>query len=290
MPEGIILKGIGGFYYVKTESGTYECRARGKLRKEKITPLVGDKVIIKEQNGSYVIDSILPRKTELIRPPVANVDHCVIVFAASMPDMNPDLLDKFLLLSEHKGLKVTICINKIDLKDINDVEKIIIPYKSAGYKVIYTSVLKGYGIDELKSILRGRITVFAGPSGVGKSTIINSLSPSFNVKTGDVSSKIGRGKHTTRHSELLQLEGGGFVVDTPGFSSLDISFIDKDELDDLFPEFRNCPGSCRFPGCSHISEPGCSIKEALSKGQVNESRYGSYVKIYNEISKMRRNY
>lgn len=290
MPQGIIIKGIGGFYYVKTEKGTLECRARGKFRNEKLTPLVGDIVHVIEQNGGCVIDKIEPRKTELKRPPVANVDQAIIVLAADRPKPDFHLLDKFLLLSEYNRLYTVICINKIDLTDISEAQDIVSPYKDGGYEIIYTSTLTGYGIKRLKEVVKDRVTVLAGPSGVGKSSIMNCLGSSFNVKTGEISGRIGRGKNTTRHSELLEIESGGYVVDTPGFSSLDVSTIDIERIDGLFPEIRNYIGLCRFSGCSHISEPGCAVKDALYKNEINPIRYDSYVRLYNEIKKTGRNY
>lgn len=290
MPQGIIIKGIGGFYYVKIDNRIIECRARGKFRNEKITPLVGDIVEITVQNNSGAISNILPRKTQLIRPLVANVDQAIIVFAAASPDPNMDLLDRFLLLAEYNSLEMIICINKIDLMDIEQIDELLIPYKNGGYKVVYTSTRTGYGIEELKSSLKQRITVFAGPSGVGKSSLLNSLDPSFNTKTGEISSKIGRGKQTTRHTELLELKVGGYVLDTPGFSSLDIDFISKEEIEHLFREFDDYIGQCRFTGCSHISEPDCAVKEAVEENNINEKRYNSYVRLYNEIKKIGRNY
>lgn len=288
MPRGMIVKGISGFYYVKTENIILECKARGKFKNKKITPLVGDMVEISLQNGGCVIDDILPRKTELVRPPAANVDQAVVVFAAARPDPKYELLDRFLLLCEYNSLDVVICINKIDLADREEIDRMLLPYRDGGYMVLYTSTLTGKGIEELKGVLKDRITVFAGPSGVGKSSLLNSLQPSFSVKTGEISEKIGRGKQTTRHTELLELKDGGYVLDTPGFSSLDIDFIDKMELQQLFPEFSDFIDLCRFTGCSHVAEPDCAVKDAVSKKSINVSRYESYVRLFNELKKVRR--
>jgi len=290
MPQGIITKGIGGFYYVNTDGGILECKARGKFRNEKVSPLVGDMVEVAEQKGSYVIDRILPRKNELIRPQVANVDQVVIVFAAAKPDPNLGLLDKFLLLSEYNNLKIVICINKIDLKESYEIDKLTEPYRESGHSIISVSTRFEYGIDNLRKMLNGHITVFAGPSGVGKSTILNTLQPSFNMETGELSSKISRGKNTTRHTQLLELDTGGYVVDTPGFSSLNIDFIDKGDVEYLFHEFKDFIGKCKFTGCSHISEPGCAVKDAVINNIINKKRYDSYVKIYCELKELRRNY
>lgn len=290
MPQGTIVKGIGGFYYVRSGDTVFECRARGKFRRENISPLVGDNVEILCQNGSCTIENIMQRKTRLLRPPVANVEQAVIVFAACQPDPNLNLLDRMLLLAEYNHLKIVICINKIDLSDSKTIEELTAPYICAGYRVICTSKITGDGLDSLKSELTGKMSVFAGPSGVGKSTLLNSVNPGFSLKTGSISDKIGRGKHTTRQVELLQMEGGGYVVDSPGFSSLDIDFIDLDELQNMFPEFGRFVNLCRFTGCHHINEPGCAVKNAVSKGLINKKRYDSYIWFYNEIDKLGRKY
>ena len=290
MPQGTIIKGIGGFYYVKSNDTVFECRARGKFRKGNISPMTGDTVEILCQNGSCTIENILPRKTQLLRPPVANVEQVVIVFAASLPDPNPNLLDRMLLLAEHSHLKIVICINKVDLKDKGYISELAAPYMDAGYKVVYTSKITGEGIDILKGELSGKVSVFAGPSGVGKSTLLNAVNPKLSLKTGSISDKIGRGKHTTRQVELLRMEGGGYVVDSPGFSSLDIDFINLDELENLFPEFRKFLNQCRFSQCHHINEPNCAVKKAVSEKLINKRRYDSYVWFYNEIAKLGRKY
>lgn len=290
MPHGVIIKGIGGFYYIKSGNEIIECKARGRFRNEGVIPLVGDVVDYSAKDNSYVIDNIMPRKNSLIRPPVANVDQAILVFASAKPEPNLDLLNRFLILIEHNNLHAVICINKSDLTDNGIVNNIMTPYKDAGYRVIYTSTVLNIGIDELKTCLKDKINVFAGPSGVGKSSLLNALQPGFNLKTGDLSDKLDRGKHTTRHSELLGLCSGGFVADTPGFSSLEIDFISKEELENLFPEFRDLNNPCRFARCSHITEPDCAVKAAVSNRIINKERYNSYVSLYNELSRVRRKY
>lgn len=290
MPQGTIIKGISGFYYVKSGDTVFECRARGKFRRENVSPLTGDTVEILSQNGSCTIENILPRRTQLIRPPVANVEQAVIVFAASLPDPNLNLLDRMLLLAEHSHLKIVICINKVDLSESTYISELSAPYRDAGYKVIYTSKITGEGIDDLKEELSKKVSVFAGPSGVGKSTLLNAVNPEFSLKTGSISDKIGRGKHTTRQVELLKMESGGYVVDSPGFSSLSIDFIGIDELENLFPEFGRFLNLCRFSKCHHINEPGCAVKKAVSDRLINKKRYDSYIWFYNEIAKLGRKY
>ncbi|KPU43972.1 putative ribosome biogenesis GTPase RsgA [Oxobacter pfennigii] len=292
MPQGLIIKGIGGFYYVKTEEGIVECRARGKFRNENITPLVGDMVTVSIHNNSNSLDKIHERKNQLIRPPVANVDQLIIVFAAVKPEPNLELLDKFLIVAELNNMDIAICINKIDLIEAPLIEGMFAPYKEAGFNIIYTSTKKDIGIEDLKLYLKDKVSVFSGPSGVGKSSLLNKLHPSFNMETGEISKKIERGKQTTRHTQLLELHEGGYVADTPGFSSLEYEAmkVDYEELDYLFPEFRDFLGQCKFTGCSHTKEPGCAVKNAVEEKQVNKRRYESYVRMYDDIKKLGRNY
>ncbi|WP_024834559.1 ribosome small subunit-dependent GTPase A [Ruminiclostridium josui] len=287
MPLGIILKGIGGFYYVKQE-GTediYECKPRGVFRKNSVTPLPGDKVgfsIIDEAKKLGNIDEILPRKSELIRPAVANVDQIAIVVAAKAPNPDYMLLDKLLITAEMKNIRVIICINKIDLDDGN--AKIVRnAYSLAGYEIVEISSVRNVGYKLLKEELKGHITVFAGQSGVGKSTILNHIMDSWVMETGSVSNKIERGKHTTRHAELLELKYGGYVADTPGFSSFEITDIPYNELESYYPEFRPYINTCRFNSCSHITEPGCKIIEALERSEIDKNRYQRYIQLYKTL-------
>ncbi len=290
MLEGIIIKGIGGFYYVKVDDAIYECRARGLFRKNNTTPLIGDRVLIKinkEDNSGY-IEEILDRSTELKRPPVSNVNQVIIVFAAQKPEPNLWLLDRFLLLASYQELDVVICINKSDLdldKKSDDIYNI---YHKAGYKILKTSCKTMEGIDEIKDLLKDKTTVFAGSSGVGKSTLLNNIQSNLKLQTGEISQKTSRGKHTTRHVELIELDLGGWVVDTPGFSSLDIDFLEEKELQDHFIEIYDKGHSCRFSGCSHYKEPSCAVKEAVDSGEISKSRYENYLNMLQEIKEIRR--
>lgn len=288
--EGTITKGIGGFYYVNTKNGVYECRARGIFRKNKITPLVGDKVeisIIDEAGKKGSLDTIYERKNMLIRPKVSNCTQAVIVFAAVKPNINFDLLNRFLIIAEEQKLEIVICINKIDLDNDEGYLNISRIYEDAGYKVILMSAKKGIGIDELKNELMDKISVFAGPSGVGKSSIINALNPDLNLKTGDISEKIERGKHTTRHAELMKLFDKSYIVDSPGFTSLYLEHIEPGDLQYYFREFKEFLPNCKYSGCMHIKEASCGVKEALGRG-ISKERYDSYVYIYTQLEEERK--
>ena len=290
MIDGTIIKGIGGFYYINTEKGIYECRARGIFRKENITPVVGDYVqieILDESNKKGSLEIIKERKNELIRPRVANIDQAVIVFAACSPDINLDLLDRFIILVEEQNMDIVICINKIDLDTNKNYEDICKIYSNAGYKIIPVCTIDKTGIDELKDNLENKITVFAGPSGVGKSSILNAVSPNLSLVTGEISSKIERGKHTTRHAELMQISHNSYIVDSPGFTSLRLDHIDKDYLQHYFREFEKFNYGCRFNGCTHIHEPDCNIKARLGN-EISEIRYKRYVSLYNELKEKRK--
>ncbi len=289
MLEGIITKGIGGFYYVRVGDTTYECRARGLFRKQNIKPQVGDKVRIRVSEDSLgYVEEVLPRTTELIRPPVSNVNQAIIVFAIRKPDPNMWLLDRFLLLASSEDLEVVICINKVDMATEQEVEEMKDIYKNTGYKVITTSTVDETGIDELRDILKDKITVFAGPSGVGKSTLLNMIQPNLKLETGVISEKTSRGKHTTRHTELIELESGGFVLDTPGFSSLDLDFLSEDTLEQHFPEIHEKGRECRFNGCKHLKEPGCAVKASVESGEISQTRYDNYAMFLKEIIDNRR--
>lgn len=284
MPSGIIIKGIGGFYYVKTDEGLYECKARGIFRKEDITPLPGDRVkisIMDESCKTGCIDEILPREMQLVRPAVSNINQVAIVMSIKSPSPDLFLADKLLIVSQMKRVDSFLCVNKIDLDIKEEYRFMMKEYEKTGLRVIPVSTRQDIGFHELEEVLKGKITVFAGQSGVGKSTLINRIMNSWVMQTGELSEKIERGKHTTRHVELLELSFGGFIVDTPGFSSFELSEIGHEELEQYYPEFSQYLYSCKFTGCSHISEPGCSIKGALSNGELSLERYNRYIELYN---------
>lgn len=280
---GTIMKGIGGFYYVKASDSIYECKARGIFRKEKITPMIGDKVKIETDGEKGSIIEIMPRKSSLIRPPVANVDTMMLVIAAASPEPNLFLIDKMLINAEINNITPVICINKTDIKKREDIEEI---YSKAKYKIFSVSAERQDGTDLLMDYLKDKTTAFAGLSGVGKSSLL-SIITNGELETGSISEKISRGKHTTRHVELFELESGGFVLDTPGFSSLEIENIKADDLWQYFPEMADSQNKCRFRGCSHINEPDCYIKEKLKNGEMAQSRYDSYTQIYNKLKSVK---
>ncbi|MBE7016415.1 MAG: ribosome small subunit-dependent GTPase A [Ruminococcaceae bacterium] len=278
--NGKIVKGIGGFYYVKTaKEEIYECRARGVFRKENVKPYIGDIVEISVENGKGSVEKILPRKNCLIRPPVANIDLLVIVAAVASPEPNMMLIDKLLINSEINGIKPIICINKTDVKSDEAIRKV---YQNSGYPILSVCASEEKGLDELIPYIQGKTSALAGLSGVGKSTILNLLTDTIQ-ETGSVSDKIQRGRHTTRHVELLDLKCGGYVLDTPGFSSFEVCDIKASDLYRYFPEMAEVGDNCRFKGCSHINEPDCAVKELVTKGLLHQSRYNSYIEIYNQL-------
>lgn len=287
MPEGTIMKALSGYYYVLGAEGEQpvQCRARGIFKKRGESPLVGDRVVYGEtENGEGTVDEILPRVTELIRPPVANADLAVLVFSVVHPELNLQLLDKFLVHIEHAGLDALLVWTKIDRipdgpegdEARRTMEQALDLYRSIGYEVLLTSSRVGAGMQELERRLSGHVAVFAGQSGVGKSSLLNALVPGLDLQTGEISEKLGRGKHTTRHVELVPLPGGGLVADTPGFSQLDFAELGIDEIGACFREFRERSGSCKFRGCTHLHEPGCAVRLAVEEGEAAESRYANY--------------
>ena len=290
--QGKIVKGIAGFYYVHVaESGIYECKAKGIFRSQGMKPLVGDNVeltILDEAEKTGNIEKILPRKNELIRPAVANVDQALVIFAAAKPKPNFNLLDRFLISMSFQKVPVIICFNKQDMVSEEELRMLRDTYESAGYELHFTSALQQCGVEELRQILQGKTTTVAGPSGVGKSSLINILQPEAEMETGAISEKIERGKHTTRHSELFALDEESYIFDTPGFSSVFLPDLEKEELKEYFPEFAEYEPYCRFQGCVHIHEPGCSVQEALEEKKISPIRYENYKLLYEELKNKRR--
>lgn len=290
--QGKIIRGIGGFYYVHAEDGVvYECRAKGIFRKEKIKPLPGDNVEISpvqdEEKPAGNVDAILPRKNVLIRPAVANVDQALVVFAAASPKPNLNLLDRFLISMEQQRIPVVICFNKTDLISTEEEELLRDTYAHS-YPVQLISAANGEGIEDIQRLLDGKTTVVAGPSGVGKSSLTNVLQPHVQMEVGDISRKIERGRHTTRHTELICLREHTYFLDTPGFSSLYLNGIAQEDLWRYFPEFVPYEPYCRFKGCMHISEPDCAVKEAFAEGKIPASRYENYVMLAEELKNARK--
>ena len=289
---GKIIKGIAGFYYVHVEGkGIYECRAKGIFRNEKIKPLVGDNVemeVLDEKDMEGSILRILPRSSTLIRPAVANVDQAMIIFAIVKPNPNFNLLDRFLIRMERQHLPTVICFNKQDIASPEEKEALRKAYETCGYHVLFISALENEGLEQVKGILAGKTTTVAGPSGVGKSSLINQLAPAANMATGEISAKIERGRHTTRHSEIIALGEETYIVDTPGFTSLDISEITKEELGQYYPEFVQYEPYCKFSGCAHITEPSCGIKDAVEEGKISKVRYENYKELYRELKEIKR--
>jgi len=290
--QGKIVKGIAGFYYVHVvESGLYECKAKGIFRKEKLKPLVGDVVeidVLDETEKKGNIAEVLERKNELIRPAVANIDQALVVFAVTKPKPHFNLLDRFLIMMESKDIPVILCFNKKDIATEPEIQELKEIYEACGYEMVFTSALEEENVDELRELLRGKTTAIAGPSGVGKSSLINIFQPDANMETGSISEKIERGKHTTRHSELIWIEENTYIMDTPGFSSLYTNDFEKEELKFYFREFEDYEGQCRFQGCDHIHEPGCKVKEALEEGKIHPVRYKNYLEMYQELKEKRR--
>lgn len=300
--KGKIIKGIAGFYYVHVEgNGVYECRAKGIFRNVHLKPLVGDNVrisVLNEAKKEGSVTEILPRANELLRPAVANIDQALILFSITRPEPNLNLLDRFLIRMERQNLPCMICFNKADIvseaeemthrKASLSREALLRAYETSGYRILFLSALLKEGIGEVRNAVRGKTTALAGPSGVGKSTLINCLAPDADMATGSISEKIERGKHTTRHSEIIALGDETYLMDTPGFTSLHISEIPKEELGACYPEFKAYEPCCRFGGCAHIDEPDCGVKAAVESGQISRIRYENYKTLYRELKEVKK--
>lgn len=290
--RGKIIRGIAGFYYVHTgENGIYTCKAKGVFRKLQIKPLVGDDVemsVLDEAAKEGNVDQILPRRNTLIRPAVANIDQALVIFAVQRPEPNLNLLDRFLIMMGQQQLPCIICFNKTDIASENEKQWLRSIYEPAGYQVVFTSTQDGGGLEQLKALLRGKTSTVAGPSGVGKSSLVNLLQPDIQMATGAISEKIERGRHTTRHSELIRIEQDTYIMDTPGFSSLGLFDLEKEALRYFYPEFDAYEGTCRFLGCVHVHEPDCAVKQALEDDRISRQRYENYCQLYEELREKKR--
>lgn len=289
---GKIIRGIAGFYYVDVEGyGEVECKAKGIFRNRKIKPLVGDDVevvILDEDKKTGNITEIKERKSELIRPAVANIDQALVIFAVNDPAPNYNLLDRFLVMMERQNIETIICFNKVDKSSKEERERILDVFAGTGYQVIFTNALTGVGVDRVKEILNGKVTVLAGPSGVGKSSLTNQIQDQVLMETGGISEKIKRGKHTTRHTEFIAMKHHTYLLDTPGFSSLYLTDMEAKDLKDYYPEFLKYSMGCRFNGCNHINEPDCKVKEALTQDKISKTRYDNYCQIFDELKNQKR--
>ncbi len=289
--QGKIVKGIAGFYYVNVDGILYECKAKGVFRKDHRKPLVGDDVLLEvldEEKKTGNVTELLPRKSELMRPAVANVDQGMVIFAMTSPAPNLNLLDRFLIMMDRQKLPCLICFNKMDLDDGKLMETYRSAYEKSGHPLLFISAKEGTGLKELRAFLEGKTTTVAGPSGVGKSSLINHLLGETAMETGSLSAKIDRGKHTTRHSELLRIDQDSFIFDTPGFSSLEVMDLEKEELAAYYEEFVPFEKYCRFGGCSHVTEPVCGIKQAVETGEIPRIRYENYCQLYGELKSKRK--
>lgn len=284
MAQGIIIKGIAGFYYVNYDNRIFECKMRGKIRNEDFVPMVGDKVMFDIiSDGKGIIDKIIQRNNFITRPPVANIDQVIIVFSMVHPRPNFVLIDKLIANIERNDIKVVLCINKVDLDEEKESQRVIDVYRKIGYEVVLTSAKFNSGIEDIKRVLNNKITAFAGNSGVGKSTLINNLLNNIAMETGELSNKIERGKHTTRHVELFELPNSGYILDTPGFSIFELDDFEYDVLKYYFKEFETYNNKCKFRGCNHVNEPNCAVKDAVENNIICHDRYDRYKTIYGQL-------
>ena len=284
---GRIIRSLSGFYEVSTPEGTFTCRGRGSLRRSGDSPLTGDIVEISIEHGKGMVEKVLPRKNSFVRPAVANIDTLVIFAANVNPVTEPFLIDRVAAIAGDREVPVVLCINKCDLDPAVDLMRI---YSRVGFPVILTSAETGEGVDALRRLIQGKLTAFTGNSGVGKSSILNALCPELHLATGEVSEKLGRGRHTTRHVELYDLGDGTYVADTPGFSSFDTDQMDvilKENLQYAFPDFREHLGNCQFHDCTHRKEPGCAVRQAMEDGHLEQTRYDSYLRLYEKSSQIK---
>lgn len=288
MGEGRIKKALSGFYYVETDGEILQCRARGRFRREGLSPLVGDWVEIRELgNGDGIVEAVKPRKNAFLRPSVANVDQIVVIASEALPKTDPYLIDRLSAIAALKSCGVVVALNKCDLDSADSLYHI---YRAAGFPTVRVSAETGEGLEELKPLISGKLSAFTGNSGVGKSSILNALDPEFHLQVGEISAALGRGRHTTRHIELYHLDCGADVVDSPGFASFDTDELDlelKHRLPETFPDFAPYLGGCRFVGCSHTKEKGCAVLEALKNGQIQKSRHDSYLRLYEELKPLK---
>ncbi len=291
MLEGLILKGLGGFYYVKSGEHIYECKPRGIFRLDEITPVAGDRVsisVMDEDTKEGIIEKIHDRKNFLVRPPVANIDQVVAVFALKSPSPDFLLLDKLLVKAASLDIKPIICVNKIDLGTNEELVSAFQSYASASYTLVYISASQGNGMERLEELFNHKMSILAGPSGVGKSTIVNWLRPELGIETGHISERIKRGRHTTRQVEFYQVGDSGYLADTPGFTSFKIDDIQYDNLQCFYPEFRKYIDLCRFAGCSHVSEPQCAVKNAVDEGKIDSGRHSRYTQLFQHLKQIKR--
>ncbi|ASS75719.1 ribosome small subunit-dependent GTPase A [Tumebacillus algifaecis] len=285
MPEGIITKAISGFYYVQDGDVVRQCRARGVFKKQGLNPLVGDRVVYTAIGGQEgVVEELLPRKNELVRPPLANLDQCVLTFSVREPDFNPKLLDRMLVQVERESLSAVIVLTKVDLlQDKQDADRFLQPYREMGYQAAWVSTATGEGVEQVHDLLAGKLSGLAGNSGVGKSTLLNTLAPGLNLTIGEISQKLGRGKHTTRHSEIFRIFEGTFVIDTPGFATLEFAGMEPPILAQCFRDIWELSHDCKYRGCLHASEDGCAVRAGAEAGTMSSARYAHYLEFLGEV-------